>query len=74
MDIVSIIIGVVVGGAIAAVIVSILLKKGAESKGNKIIEEAKAEGEVQRKEKILQAKEKFLQLKEDHEKAFLPYI
>jgi ribonuclease Y len=68
MDIVSIIIGVVVGGAIAAVIVSILLKKGAESKGNKIIEEAKAEGEVQRKEKILQAKEKFLQLKEEHEK------
>jgi len=68
MDIVSIIIGVVVGGAVAAVVVSMLLKKGADSKGNKIIEEARAEGEVQRKEKILQAKEKFLQLKEEHEK------
>lgn len=68
MDIVSIIIGVVAGGAIAAIVVSILLKKGADSKGKQIIEEAKAEGEVQRKEKILQAKEKFLQLKEEHEK------
>ncbi|MCO6498868.1 MAG: ribonuclease Y [Vicingus serpentipes] len=68
MDIVSIIIGVVVGGAVAAIAVTILLKKGADSKGNKIIEEAKAEGEVQRKEKLLQAKEKFLQLKEEHEK------
>ena len=68
MDIVSIIIGVVIGGAVAATVVAILLKKGAASKGNKIIEEAKAEGEVQRKEKILQAKEKFLQLKEEHEK------
>lgn len=68
MDIVSIIIGVVVGGAIAGGIVAMMLKKGAASKGNKIIEDAKAEGEVQRKEKLLQAKEKFLQLKEEHEK------
>lgn len=68
MDILSIVIGLVVGGGIASVIVSMMLKKGADSKGNKIIEEAKAEGEVQKKEKILQAKEKFLQLKEEHEK------
>lgn len=68
MDIVSIIIGVIVGAAIAGAIVAILMKKAAESKGSRIIEDAKAEGEVQRKEKILQAKEKFLQLKEEHEK------
>ena len=68
MDIVSIIIGLVVGGGIASVVVSMMLKKGSESKGNKIIDEAEAKGEVLRKEKILQAKEKFLQLKEEHEK------
>ncbi len=68
MDIVSIIIGVIVGAAAAAVIVMLILKKSAESKSKQILEDAKAEGEVQRKEKILQAKEKFLQLKEEHEK------
>jgi ribonuclease Y len=68
MDIVSIIVGLVIGGGIASVVVSMMLKKGADSKGSRIIEDAKAEGEVQRKEKILQAKEKFLQLKEEHEK------
>ena len=69
MDVISIIIGVIVGGGIAGAIVAVIMKKGTESKGNRIIAEAKAEGEVQRKEKILQAKEKFLQLKEDHEKS-----
>ncbi|MFP4662901.1 MAG: ribonuclease Y [Bacteroidales bacterium] len=37
-------------------------------KRNKIIEEAKGEGDVIKKDKILQAKEKFLQLKSEHEK------
>jgi ribonuclease Y len=69
MDIVSIIIGVVAGGAVFGGVVAMMMKKAAEGKGNRIIEDAKAEGEVQRKEKILQAKEKFLQLKEEHEKA-----
>jgi len=69
MDIISIIIGVVVGGVVVGGVVAMMMKKASEGKGNKIIEEAKAEGEVQRKEKILQAKEKFLQLKEEHEKA-----
>ena len=68
MDIVSIVIGFIVGGAIAGGVVAMMMKNAAASKGNKIIEEAKAEGEVQRKEKLLQAKEKFLQLKEEHEK------
>ncbi|MEJ6736470.1 MAG: ribonuclease Y [Flavobacteriales bacterium] len=68
MDIVSIIIGGVIGGAAIGGVVAIMMKKSSEGKGNKIIEEAKAKAEVFRKEKLLQAKEKFLQLKEDHEK------
>ncbi|MBW6483551.1 MAG: ribonuclease Y [Vicingaceae bacterium] len=68
MDVVSIIIGVLIG-AVAAIILAIaFLKKGIESKNKQLIEDAKAEAEVQRKEKLLQAKEKFLQLKEEHEK------
>jgi ribonuclease Y len=38
------------------------------NKSRKIINEAEAEAEVSRKEKILQAKERFLQLKTEHEK------
>ena len=68
MDIVSIVIGALAGAVGAGVAVAAVLKKGSASKGNRIIEDAKTEGEVQRKEKILQAKEKFLQLKEEHEK------
>jgi ribonuclease Y len=68
MDIVSIIIGFVVGGAIIGVVVTMLMKKAAEGKGSKIIEDAKAKAEVFRKEKLLQAKEKFLSLKVEHEK------
>ena len=68
MDIVSIIIGVVIGGAVIGGVVAMMMKKSSEGKGNKIIEDAKAKAEVFRKEKLLQAKEKFLQLKEDHEK------
>ena len=68
MDIVSIIIGVVIGGAVIGGVVAMMMKKSSEGIGNKIIEDAKAKAEVFRKEKLLQAKEKFLQLKEDHEK------
>ncbi|MBV6485957.1 MAG: Ribonuclease Y [Flavobacteriales bacterium] len=68
MDVLSIVIGLIIGAAIASVVVSIIYKKGLDKKGQQIIEDAKAEGEVQKKEKLLQAKEKFLQLKEEHEK------
>lgn len=68
MDVVSIVIGVVVGAAGAFVAAITFLKKGIESKNKQLVEDAKAEAEVQRKEKLLQAKEKFLQLKEEHEK------
>ncbi len=68
MEIVSIIIGIGAGAIIASLVVIALMKKGINNKNEQILEDAKAEGEVIRKEKILQAKEKFLQLKEEHEK------
>jgi len=68
MDVLSIVIGAVVGALVAGAAVFALLKKGVDEKNQQILEDAKAEGEVARKEKILQAKEKFLQLKEEHEK------
>lgn len=54
----------IVGGAIAFLVFQVALKK----KRRRLIEEAEAEAEVIRKEKILQAKEKFFQLKAEHEK------
>jgi len=57
-----------VGVAAGAGITAYLIKKSNEKKADAIIEEAKAEAEVIKKDKILQAKEKFLSLKEEHEK------
>jgi len=68
MDIVSIIIGLLVGAAIGVGATVAMIKKSNEKKANAIIEEAKAEAEVIKKNKIFQAKEKFLSLKEEHEK------
>jgi ribonuclease Y len=56
--------GLLVGGAVVYVLLNSLLKK--RSAG--ILREAEAEGEALKKEKILQAKEKFLQMKEEHER------
>ena len=53
-----------VGSGLTYLIIQVILK----NRSQKIIKEAKAEGEVIKKDKILQAKEKFLQLKSEHEK------
>jgi ribonuclease Y len=58
----------VVALAAGAVISYYLWDSVLAKKRKKIIEEAKGEGEVIKKDKILQAKEKFLQLKSEHEK------
>jgi ribonuclease Y len=68
MDVLSIVVGVLIGGTAGAGIVFALMKKSLEGKASKIIEEAEAEGEIRKEKKILQAKEKFLQMKEEHEK------
>lgn len=54
----------VVGGALSYFLWNIALGKKKES----IIKEAEAEGEAQKRDKMLQAKERFLQLKTEHEK------
>ncbi|MEO9534297.1 MAG: ribonuclease Y [Crocinitomicaceae bacterium] len=69
MDIVSIIIGAVIGLVIGGLIVFLLQKSVLKAKAQGIIKEAEAEGESIKKDKILQAKEKFLSLKDEHEKA-----
>lgn len=46
----------------------VIWDKALHRKKNKLIREAEAEAEVQKKDKILQAKEKFLQLKTEHER------
>jgi ribonuclease Y len=58
---------------IAALIVGFLIsfmffKKAIEKKSQHIIERAKEQSEVLKKDKIMQAKEKFFQLKAEHEK------
>jgi ribonuclease Y len=67
MDILAVIIGLIVGGAIVFFVFSKLNK----SKGNSILEEAKKEAEQIKKTKILQAKERFLELKSEHEKVII---
>jgi len=58
------IISVVAGG----ILTFIALKVARGKKSSRIIQDAQAEAEMIKKDKILQAKEKFLQLKSEHEK------
>lgn len=53
-----------VGGLLSWVLIMNIFK----AKAKRVVAEAKAEGDVIKKDKILQAKEKFLQLKTEHEK------
>lgn len=64
MDIIIGLIAFIVGAGICF----LLMQKVFKSKSQKIIEEARNEAEVIKKDKILQAKEKFLHLKQEHEK------
>jgi len=64
MEIIVGIIAFLVGGGVAW----FSFAKALKARNRKIIQEAHAEAEVIKKDKILQAKEKFLQLKSEHEK------
>lgn len=64
ITIVIVIASFVVGGLMSYIILQKVLK----GKTDSILEEAKSQAEVIKKDKILQAKEKFLQLKAEHEK------
>ncbi|MBT3384031.1 MAG: ribonuclease Y [Prolixibacteraceae bacterium] len=57
-------VGFIGGGALAYLI----WDKALNNKKQRLVAEAKLEGEVIKKEKMLQAKERFLQLKSEHEK------
>ncbi|MBR1872609.1 MAG: ribonuclease Y [Bacteroidales bacterium] len=69
MTFVYLIIGIVVGAALALGIYIPVRKSMLKGRKEEILEKAEIEGENIKKEKILQAKEKFLQLKSEHEKA-----
>ena len=68
MDIISILIGLILGASFGGVLAYIFIKKIQLSKEKEIIEKAQIQGENIKKDKIIQAKEKFLELKEQHEK------
>ncbi|MFO8054785.1 MAG: ribonuclease Y [Bacteroidales bacterium] len=68
METVWIIIAGIAGLGLGVLMASTVIRKNIEKKSSQILEDAKAEAEVIKKEKIVQAKEKFLQLKSEHEK------
>lgn len=68
MDLLNVIIGLAIGLIAGIVGAVVFVKRASKRKADSYLEEAKAEAEVVKKDKILQAKEKFLQLKEEHEK------
>ena len=75
MDILSIIIGVIVGLAGGFAVAKMLEKsnvsnliKNAKKEATSILKDANLEDENIKKDKLLQAKEKFLELKSEHEK------
>ena len=67
IDIIIGVVGLLIGGVIAFLVIN----KLNYSKANLIIQDAKKEAEQIRKEKILQAKEKFIELKSEHEKEII---
>ena len=57
-------VGILLGFGLTYFIIKVMMR----NKSQRIIQEAEADAEVIKKDKILQAKEKFLQLKTEHEK------
>lgn len=61
-------IGAVIGVVLGAAGFFAFQNKALKDKREKALQQAEADGELIKKEKLMQAKEKFLQLKEEHEK------
>ncbi len=68
MDWIQILIGFAVGFLGGGTLAYYIWNTALSGRSRKIIEEARAEGEVIKKDQTLQAKEKYLQLKVEHEK------
>ncbi len=62
-----IILGTLLGIGVGIGVTATLLRKSIEKKSKQLIEEAKAEAEVLKKDRILEAKEKFIKLKTEHD-------
>ena len=67
MNIVSLLIGIIVGAVLALAAYILIRKSILKGKRDEILEKAEIEAEKIKNEKILQAKEKFLTLKSEHE-------
>ena len=67
MNIVSLLIGLIVGAALALTAYILIRKSILRGKRDEILEKAEIEAEKIKNDKILQAKEKFLSLKAEHE-------
>ena len=68
MDILSLLIGLLVGALLALTAYILISRSVLKGKRNEILEKAEIEGEKIKNERILQAKEKYLSLKSEHEK------
>lgn len=68
MDTILVIVLLVVVAVVAVAATVLIFNSARKKQADKIIKEAKLEGENIKKEKIFQAKEKFLQLKGEHER------
>ena len=69
MDVLTIVIITLVTSAVAGYAASKIASKVVRKRGEKIIKEAEAEGEMIKKERILHAKEMFIQLMTQHDRA-----
>ena len=69
MNITSLVIGFVLGAAIALAAYILIRRSILKGKSDEIIEKAELEAQKIKNERILQAKEKILNLKSEHEKA-----
>lgn len=67
MDIVYIVVAAIFGLGLGVLLAATMMKKAIEKKSEKILEDAKAEAEVIKKNKILEAKERFIKLKSEHD-------
>jgi ribonuclease Y len=57
----------VAGGGLGGLLATTVMRKAIMRKSDAVLEDAKQQAELIKKEKLLQAKEKFLQLKSEHE-------
>ena len=66
-------VGALVGVVVGVVVCMVLYKMRLGSRSRSILDEARAEAETIRRDKMLEVKEKFISMKADLEKQMLPY-